>query len=422
MKKRFLLTLSLAILLLAGETASTATQNFEFKSGKWFDGRTFVTRTFYTVDGRLTLKKPPRVDRTFDLTDKFVVPPFAEAHNHNLDCSSDEQFDRIRKMYLNAGIFYVKNPNSLLRSKQPTSLKINTPTSVDGVLSNGGLTASGGHPIEIVTPQRGFKPEDGEGGFYYVIDTRADLDAKWPIIISGKPDFIKTYLIYSEEYAKRKDDKAYDGWKGLNPELLPEIVKRAHRAGLRVSTHVESAMDFHYAVVAGVDEINHTPGFRPDRNNAAAFSNLKPYEITVADAALAGRKRIVVVTTIGETVEMTFSDKFPEPARLAVRGMLRRNLELLKKNGVQIAIGSDAFRQTSLVEALSLAKLAAFNNLTLLKMWCETSATTIFPKRKIGQLKEGYEASFLVLTADPLVEFANVKKIELRVKQGVVLE
>jgi len=51
-----------------------------------------------------------------------------------------------------------------------------------------------------------------------------------------------------------------------------------------------------------------------------------------------------------------------------------------------------------------------------------TTAETIFPKRKIGRLQEGYEASFLVLSANPVNDFAAVEKIALRVKQGRVLD
>ena len=401
---------------------STPGHNYEFANGNWFDGQKFARKTFYSVAGVLTSKRPARVDRVFDLSGKYVVPPFAEAHNHNLDWSSDERFARVNKMYLDAGIFYVKNPNSLLRSKQPTSARINLPNTVDGILSNGGLTGSGGHPIEIVTPQRGFKPGDGEGGFYYVIDNAADLEQKWPGIKAGQPDFIKTYLLYSEEYAKRKDDKAYDGWKGLDPAILPEIVRRAHRDGLRVSTHVETAADFHNAAVAGVDEINHLPGFRPDRNDISSYANLAQYQISEADAKLAGKKNIVVVTTAGETIDHTFDEKLDERARLAVRTMLVQNLRLLHRHHVPIAIGSDSFRGTALAEALSLAKAEAFDNLTLLKMWCETTAAAIFPKRKIGHLKDGYEANFLVLTGNPLVDFKNVKTIEMRIKRGELLQ
>ena len=421
MKKLLVLTILLAI-LPAQIPAQTAGHNYEFANGNWFDGQKFVPRTFYSVAGTLTSKRPVRIDRVFDFSGKYIVPPFGEAHNHNLDWSSDEQFARINKRYLDAGIFYVKNPNSLLRSKQPTAAHINLPTTVDGILSNGGLTGSGGHPIEIVSPQRGFKPGDGEGGFYYVIDSATDVENKWPAIKAGQPDFIKTYLLYSEEYAKRKDDKAYDGWKGLEPSVLPLIVRRAHASGLRVSTHVETAIDFHNAAVAGVDEINHLPGFRPDRNDFANYANLARYRISESDAALAAKKHIVVVTTIGEAIDLTFDEKLDERSRLAVRAMLVDNLNVLRKHHVSIAVGSDSFRQTALAEALSLAKLKTLDNLTLLKMWCEATASTIFPQRKIGYLKDGYIANFLVLTANPLTDFANVKTIELRIKQGEPLQ
>ena len=416
--KKALVLIALLVVFSARAQVPVASHNNEFANGSWFDGQKFVQKSFYSVGGMLSSKRPARVDRVFDLSGKYVVPPFGEAHNHNLVWSSDEQFARINKRYLDAGIFYVKNPNSLLRQKEPTSARINLPNTVDGVLSNGGLTGPGGHPIEIVTPQRGFEPGDGEGEFYYVIDTAADLEKKWPIIKSGKPDFIKTYLLYSEEYAKRKDDKAYNGWKGLDPALLPEIVRRAHHDGLRVSTHVETAADFHNAAVAGVDEINHLPGFRPERNDPSSYANLARYQISEGDAKLAGDKHIVVVTTVGETAEITFDEKIPEAPRLAVRAMLVGNLQLLRKHGVSIAIGSDSFRQTALAEALSVAKIQAFDNLTLLKMWCEATAATIFPKRKIGFLKDGYVANFLVLTGNPLTDFTNVKTIDMRVKQG----
>jgi hypothetical protein len=52
-------------------------------------------------------------------------------------------------------------------------------------------------------------------------------------------------------------------------------------------------------------------------------------------------------------------------------------------------------------------------------MWCENTSWTIFPKRKLGHLKDGYEASLLALGGNPLEDFANVQRIEQRVKQGV---
>lgn len=399
-------------------------KSFEFTNGLWFDGQKFVPRNFYTVNGLLTTEKPAQIAQMFDLSGKFVVPPFGEAHNHNVESS---RIDRVIPMYLDAGIYYVKNPNSLPRFTTPLLGKINLPTSIDVIFAGGGLTGSGGHPSDLVRrniSRNIWTEADGEGAFYFTIDSAADLDRQWERIRNGRPDFIKTYLLYSEEYAQRKASDAYLNWRGLDPALLPEIVKRAHAAGLRVSTHVESATDFHHAVIAGVDEINHLPGFRPDRNSEQAYENISRYEISEADARAAARRGIFVVTTVGDLLAVLSSFDANHPKRAfadKVKSLLVRNLQLLHKHKVPLAIGSDSYGRTAAYEAMNLHALNAFDNLTLLKMWCENTARAIFPKRRIGLLKNGYEASFLVLGSDPLKDFTTVQKIEMRVKQGVLL-
>jgi imidazolonepropionase-like amidohydrolase len=39
----------------------------------------------------------------------------------------------------------------------------------------------------------------------------------------------------------------------------------------------------------------------------------------------------------------------------------------------------------------------------------------------VGELAPGFEASFLVLEGDPLRDPANLERIQVRVKQGLVL-
>lgn len=411
-------------------TPATVSNTLALRGGHWFDGEAFRDHTsdgkrLYASAGVFTSKQPTRVGSEVDLKNWFIVPPFGEAHNHNLDYSDDEQWTRIKSMYLRDGIFYIKNPTNLPRAAAPLAGRINIPTSVDAVFAHGGLTATDGHPLGLVKrniERGGMLPSDADGGFCWIIDTIDDLDRKWPRIVAGKPDFIKTTLVYSEEFAKRKDDKKYFSWKGLNPALLPEIVKRAHRARLRVSTHVESATDFHNALVAGADEINHLPGFRPENNDPVkGYDNLDRYRISEADARLAGQRKVVVVTTSGSTIDRSFKEGVDAKKAVAVRELLTHNLQVLHRHGARIAIGSDSFRQTSQPEALNLQRLGAFDNLTLLKLWCETTAWTIFPKRKIGHLKDGFEASLLALGRNPLQDFSNVQRIELRLKQGTLI-
>lgn len=392
--------------------ASKAGPTYQFVNGRWFDGLTFRAKTLYSVDGVLTTTKPVRVDSVLDLTGKYIVPPFGEAHNHNID-GFKKVDDRIQR-YLADGIFYVKNPNSIPRHTKELHGKINVPSSVDVTFSNGGLTASGGHPLELVKRNIGlgiFTEQDAEGGMYYLVDNVAQLREKWGRILADGPDFIKAYLLYSEEYAKRRDDTTYFGWKGLDPAVLAEIVTMAHREGLRVSTHIETATDFHHAVRAGVDEINHMPGFRAD-----SMTDFSIFAIAEDDARAAGLKHIFVVTTLagGTDLSAAYQKRLDK--------LHIRNLRLLKKYHVPIAVGSDEYRQTSVREALYLQRLQVFSAAEMLRIWCVNTAAAIFPQRKIGRLAEGYEASFLVLGGDPTADFMNTQKIELRVKQGELIQ
>ncbi len=137
------------------EALSNSKENLAFTGGYWFDGKGFAgqparNHTFYSTAGILTSKKPARVDSVIDLKTWFIVPPFGEAHNHNADFSSEEQWARIREMYLRDGIFYIKNPANLPRAAAPLAGRINIFASIDVVFAHGVLTATDGHPLGLV--------------------------------------------------------------------------------------------------------------------------------------------------------------------------------------------------------------------------------------------------------------------------------
>ncbi|HZS09564.1 MAG TPA: amidohydrolase family protein [Blastocatellia bacterium] len=392
-----------------------APQNFALINGQWFDGKSFAARTAWSVNGRFTSAKPARVDRTIDLAGTWVVPPFAEAHNHNLGTGIEERDRKAIQKYLADGVFYVKIQGNLpLTDEARRRLGINRPESIDAVLAQGSLTATQGHPIGLVERllQQGFYPgftrESLKDHRYFMIDSEAELEKKWPLVLSLHPDFIKTFLWFSDEFEKRKDDLAYFGQKGLDPRLLPRIVEKAHATGLRVSAHVMNAADFHHAVTAGVDEIAHLP-----------LTGLTP--IAVEDARLAARRGIVVITTcaVVPTLPRTVLREADLPQILKTQ---LANLKLLREHGVALAIGSDNPNDSSVKEIEYLRTLGVFDNLTLLKMWTETTAQTIFPGRKIGALSEGDEASFLALEGNPIEDLQNVRRIRFRFKQGFLLE
>jgi hypothetical protein len=388
--------------------------NIALVNGRWFNGKSFDTRNVYSVNGRFTFRRPAHVDRTLDLAGMWIVPPFGEAHNHNIN-GIEERDRQVIQKFLSDGVFYVKLPGNLpLTDEVKRRLSLNRPDGVDALFAQGAmLTAAGGHPqmlAELIWLRPGYFPghtrETLKDYRYFTIDSAADLENKWPRIIGQRPDFIKIILWNSDEFEKRKSDAAYDGQYGLDPRLLPKVVAKARAAKLRVSAHVTDAADFHAAVAAGVDEIAHLTTLTP---------------IAPEDARLAAKRGIVVNTTCAAVRSLPPAvlprDKLPQvlEAQLA-------NLKLLHQSGVRLAIGSDNVNDSSVSEFEYLQGLGVFDNLTLLKMWAEATPKSIFPNRRIGALSEGYEASFLALEGNPIEDLTNVRKIKVRFKQGFVLE
>ncbi|MEZ4810315.1 MAG: amidohydrolase family protein [Allomuricauda sp.] len=382
-------------------------------NGNWFNGYAFENRTVWVNGGILSFKNENTINDTIiDLKGKWVIPPFAEAHNHNLE--SDYKLEERIDSYLDNGVFYVKHLSSIKKKITPLMHHYNKPDGIDVSLAHAPLTATGGHPIALrkkFLDNGRFEGlfntlEEIETHGYFIIDTMEDLEKKWDQILSFEPDFIKIMLLFSEEYETRRNDTTYFGNKGLNPELVPKIIKKAHQNNLRVSAHVETAYDFHVAVNAGVDEIAHLPEI--DNGNL----------ISSKDVALAKEKGTIVTTTISLVTKKREDPNYNELVK-----NISANLKLLKEGGVKLAIGSDMYNDNSVEEFQFLYSLGIFSNLELLKMWCENSAMTTFPNRKVGLLKDGYEASFLVLNINPLENKNGINKsIVLKVKQGMILD
>jgi imidazolonepropionase-like amidohydrolase len=410
--KRLIVGAALALLSCASADENVRPDRTAYVGALVFDGEGFVQRDI-VVEGERIVDAPARTAANrVDLSGGYVVPPFCEAHNHNL--GDADHNDEAIAQYLREGIFYVGILSNLPRLTDPVRHTYNTPASVDVVFANGPITATGGHPIRIreIFLERGFYPgftrETLPGQGYFVIDNEADLERQWPTILALRPDFIKIVLISSEEFARRRDDAEFFGYKGLDPALVPRIVERAHEAGLRVFAHIDTAHDFHVAVEAGVDVLAHLGGFD------------QPMRIDPADARRAAELGVQVMTTTG-VIERR-RERVSGEVYAALQSGLVENLRLLREAGVTLAVGSDEPRATSNFEIAYLRGLNLFSNAELLRMWSTNCATTLFPERRLGRLEPGYEASFLVLGSDPLANFDATQNFTLRVKEGRVLE
>ena len=398
-----------------------------WRGGLWFEGDRFVPGTRWSDGGVFLARAPERIERAVELGGRHVVPAYGEAHHHGID--SDDGIDDKITVFLEAGIFYVKNPNVIPELVTPAvRAKLNRPGSIDVAFANGGLTSPGGHPqplhayLASIGVFRGLVPADMEGRAYHTVADEAELEAKWPRIVAARPDFIKAFLLFSEAYdgkAPLRRETDGEAHKGLDPRLLAAIVRKAHAAGLRVSCHIDTARDFEHAVEAGVDEVNHLP--QPDPR----FSpDLSAYRIAPGVARKAAARGITVVTTASTTERL--SPSLPVAWLIPMRRNQAENLRVLARAGVKIAIGSDGISGerrfvTARDEVKFIADRRLLDPLQLLRAWSVDTPRTIFPGRRLGALDPGFEADFLVLEGNPLDDPENLHRIALRVKAGELL-
>ena len=94
---------------------------------------------------------------------------------------------------------------------------------------------------------------------------------------------------------------------------------------------------------------------------------------------------------------------------------------MMVESKIPIALGSDESDGNGMKEIFYIYENKLLDPLKLLQIATETPQL-MFPNRKIGKLKNGYEASFLVLDKNPLEDFETIKNIKMRFKQGQFLD
>lgn len=388
----------------------------EYRNGIWWDGRSEFRGSRFVVDGRFVESGQSSAHEVIDLDGAIVLAPFGEGHNHDI---ARPMFEQANRGYLRNGVFYVKNPSAYPPAVAAIRSALNRVDTVDASITFGALTSPGGHPVPLYVEflsdelYGSASYDDLSGLAFHEVTTGSEVISALDALIAQEADFAKVMLLYSEDF-----DRGYQ--RGLDPALLPPLVQEAHKRGLSVSLHVESAEDFRRGVEAGVDEIAHLPGGMIWDQDRAAEEGL----LMAEDARRAAESSIAVVTT---TLVQVSDDEGIEPSRRDEWARVQReNLGALLRAGVEIRIGSDT-RNTSANEnganptrreAEYLVALGQFDNEEVLARWIDTGRS-IFPQRRIGCFEAGCEASFLVFEADPRDSLANLDSLIMAVKQSV---
>lgn len=411
------------------------TYNVAYLNGQWFNGDTFFEKTLFSIDGYFTDREPSSIDTTIDLTDKYIISPFGDAHTHNL--GSSEQLDEMVSKYVDEGIFYVQVLTNHASKISDFRDQFNQPGTLDVIYANGGLTATLGHPfVAFETSALGlhwsamFTQRDkirssrlAENDAYWFLDSPKEVQEKWDSILASNPDILKIYLIRTSEHDELFNSGNIGNF-GLSSETARAFVKKAKEENFRVIAHVETADDFRVGLDIGVDGFGHLPGYSWDGK-----ADKEKYKLTDEDLRRAAEANVYVTPTVNfARIYATTYDDNGTPGinteRLkTVNQFLKTELLRLYEAGVNIAIGADQLNETSLAELHYIHKeLNAFDNATLLRLATYTTPKSIFPDRLIGKFENEYEASFLALDNNPLIDWSSIQEISMRVKEGIVLD
>lgn len=386
--------------------------SMELKNAQWFDGKGFVKRgTLYVKDGKFSAQKIKKPQRSLDLAGQFLIPPLAEAHNHNLQNAWG--YGRFTNNYLRDGVFYAAMHCGEPKGASAVRGMANQPAAPDILFVTACITSSDGQPLaQLLGAEPGAaKLDDVADKLVLIMDSPEQVAQKWPLVAPRKTDLLKLMLSRSDSPELRADPKQ-QGRLGLKPDVPPAIVKRAHKDALRVIAHVDTTADFALALQSGVDWVDHLPGyFFHDGLGAEA------YRISAELAAEAAKQRVAVIT--GTAAATLF--RAPPETQAAIRRLQIENLQTLKAAGVKLLLGSDVFGGNALTELRHLDGLGVLDRPALLRMATISTPQTLYPKRRLGCFEPGCEASFLLLSSNPLNDLDALNRIQLRVKQGRVL-
>lgn len=393
----------------AENVVTNAELTVEYANANWYENGRFIHRSAFVQNGEFVEAPNNGADKVIDLSEKYVVPGFAEAHHHTVLCDAERS-----EQFLDAGIVYVAIMNARVSSRS-CQAEVHGRDALEVTSALAGLTAHNAHPFQIGLYFLEESEIDGEWVHY--VDSLSDLDSVWPRVLRSNPDLVKIFLSYTESYAQLRDDKSLASWyRGLDPMLVAPIVSRAHNAGLRVVAHVMSAHDFQVAVEAGVDLIGHMPGFAPgaaftEGDNHPWLSMLaaqpERYIITPAVAAMAAKRGTAIITTVSGGSD-------PTAAIIA-------NFKVLGEAGVTLLIGSDRGEYNSVDEAIYLVDQELMTPTDVLHSIAVTTPQHLFPQRNVGRLAVGSEATFIALPSEPVGNIDEIRKVEWVVKRGAVL-
>jgi imidazolonepropionase-like amidohydrolase len=439
----FACTLSISLAVLA-MTASAQQQTTILHNATLVDGSgdpthrraDIIFQKGVIVDIKTPYNKAPKGAEIIDCTGKTVIPGLISAHSHlgilinNADPSPEayttenvtaalNQFERygvttIVSLGLNRDLVYD------LRDQQRAG-KIGGAT----ILTAGrGLGVPYGAPALNVAPDQVYRPATPD-------EARKDVDE----LAAHRADLVKFWL-----------DDMHGKAPAMKPEIYTAIIDESHKHRLHVAAHVYTLDNARQLVNGNVDILAHSVR---DQIVDQAFVQSLVQHNTWYIPTLALDEAFYIYAMNPDFMQTEFFRQAAGPQLLAKleapdyasttkasaqteqaqkdHAIALKNLKTIYDSGANVAFGTDSgavpgripgFSEHRELEDLVTAGLTPLQAITLATGQTGRLIHTLNPKLNVGLISPGYSADLIILSADPLMDIHNTRRIEAIYHQG----
>lgn len=383
-----------------------------------------------TAVGRAGIQ-PPEADETIDGEGKYLIPGLVDMHIHlrggpretdegEVIPADRERGIRALHSYLYSGVTSVYDAGN-----DPDYILDLRTAERSGELAAPRIYST----IGVVT----YPGSHGSGNGATLVDDWPEVIPKLDAHIARGPDILK--LTYEAR-----------GW-GSRPliprlpvDLLQKVVQYYNDHGIRTTVHVSGEADARDAIFAGVDSLAHPVIVGP---------------ITDAFARLMGAKKIPMVTTltIGERysrlaehpeyleqplyqatlpadeierlqteVSQEYADRSWTWWMKIMTPIAQENVRQIHAAGGVLVLGTDQSLGPSAHREMELLVEAGIPPLDVLTIGTLNGAVFLGKANEMGSIEEGKLADMVLLSADPVADIDNAKRIEMVIKGGQVVD
>lgn len=424
----FLLILVLPSISPAQQSTPAQPVDIAIRAGKILDVRTgkyAANQTIWVQGERIKVvgnaadiqKQLPAGVKTIDLSRFTVLPGLIDCHTHltyrpidsgpaGMHISYPRQAligARNARVTLEAGFTTVRNLDAGGYSDIALRDAINA-GDVPGprILASGpALSITGGHGDEnFLAPQYDYSA----GG---VADGIEGVTRKVRENIKFGADVIK--FMATGGVLSEGDDPALAQY---SPEEMKAIVDNAHELGRRVAAHAHGALGIKYAVLAGVESIEH-----------GSYINDE-------DIALMKQRGTYLVPTVYledwlmENIEsLGLTQNMKDKARM-VLPIARQNLSHAFQSGVKVAFGTDSAVYPHGLNAHEFGSMVNMGlpPLTAIQAATVNAADLIGWSDRVGTLEPGKFADLVAVDGDPVANVRVLESVKFVMKGGMVVK